>query len=74
MEYTTSVKLSKVWGICPRQISKLCAAGKIEGAIKIGKTWNIPTNAKRPIDGRVTTKKYIDWRKKYGKQVDKRHL
>ena len=69
MEYTTSAKLSKLWGISPRQISKLCAAGRIEGAIKIGKTWNIPIEAKRPIDGRMTTKEYCDWRIRYGRKM-----
>ena len=71
MEYTTSAKLSKLWEISPRQISKLCAFGKINGVIKVGKTWNIPIDAKRPQDGRVTSKKYFDWRVKYGHKMDK---
>jgi len=71
MDYTTSAKLSLLWGISQRQISKLCAAGKIEGAIKVGKTWRIPIGANRPKDGRMTTMEYCDWRIKYGKKVDK---
>ncbi len=69
MEYTTSEKLSKLWGISPRQIRKYCANGLIEGAIKCDKAWKIPTEAKRPKDHRIKTGKYFDWRMKYGKKV-----
>lgn len=70
MEYLTSDELSKLWGICPRQIRKLCAQGLIEGAIKTGTTWKIPDDAKRPKDGRVKSGKYFDWRKKYGSKME----
>ncbi len=70
MEYTNSEKLSKLWGISSRQIRKYCALGLIEGAIKCGKTWNIPTNAKRPKDKRVKSGNYFDWRMKYGNKME----
>lgn len=69
IEYTTSVKLSKLWGISPRQIRKYCAKGLLEGAIKDGKNWMIPANAKRPKDSRIKSGKYFDWRIKYASKV-----
>lgn len=52
MEYLTTVELSEQWNITPRRIGVLCADGRIEGAIKKGKTWLIPVNAKKPFDKR----------------------
>ena len=52
MEVLTSVELSEIWGISPRRISILCASGRVEGAIKKGKTWLIPADAKKPEDPR----------------------
>ena len=52
MEYLTSPEISKKWGISSRRISLLCAEGRIEGAIKKGKTWLIPLDAKKPEDAR----------------------
>lgn len=52
MEYLTSVEMSEKWGITSRRISVLCAEGRIEGAIKKGKTWLIPSDTKKPADAR----------------------
>lgn len=52
MEYLTSVEMSEKWGITGRRISVLCAEGRIEGAIKKGKTWLIPAETKKPADAR----------------------
>lgn len=41
-----------LWGISIRRVTRLCADGKIEGAIKSDNRWQIPTNASKPIDGR----------------------
>ena len=48
-------KASELWGISDRRIRLLCAQGKIEGAELIGKTWYIPDDASKPIDGRFKT-------------------
>ena len=45
MEYLTTVELSERWNITSRRIGVLCAEGRIEGAIKKGKTWLIPSDA-----------------------------
>ena len=52
MEYLTSVEMSEKWGITSRRISVLCAEGRIEGAVKKGKTWLIPSDTKKPADAR----------------------
>lgn len=44
---------AKSWGVTPRRIQAMCAAGKIEGAIRIGREWLIPKNASKPVDGRT---------------------
>lgn len=49
----TTKQASEKWGISDRRICILCSEGKIEGAELIGKTWYIPDNASKPIDGRV---------------------
>ena len=59
MEYLTSVEMSEKWGITGRRISVLCAEGRIEGAIKKGKTWLIPSNAIKPADARIKSGKYM---------------
>ena len=35
-----------------RRIRYLCTAGRVDGAIKLGWTWTIPSDAPRPTDGR----------------------
>ena len=52
MEYLTTVELSEKWNITPRRIGVLCSEGRIDGAIKKGKTWLIPYGAIKPADGR----------------------
>ena len=52
MEYLTSVEMSEKWGITGRRISVLCAEGRLEGAIKKGKTWLIPSDTQKPADAR----------------------
>ena len=47
MEYFTTVEMSEKWNILPRRIGMLCAEGRIEGAVKKGKTWLIPTNMRQ---------------------------
>lgn len=47
------------WNVTERTISAFCKAGKIPGAVKIGKSWQIPDDAQKPADGRVQSGKYI---------------
>ena len=46
------------WGVSIRTVNNLCKQGKIPGAVKIKSSWQIPDNAKKPDDGRVSSGKY----------------
>lgn len=52
MNFLTTVEMSEKWGISSRRISLLCTQGRIEGAIKKGKTWLLPEDAVKPEDKR----------------------
>lgn len=57
MNYISVSEASKKWKISDRRIRVLCNDGRIEGAIKIGRNWSIPSGAIKPIDGREGKKK-----------------
>ncbi len=57
MEYLTTVEMSERWNITPRRIGVLCSEGRIEGAIKKGKTWLIPAHSQKPADARFKDKR-----------------
>ena len=48
MDYLTTNELAKIWKISARRISLLCSENRVEGAVKKGKTWLIPMDAKKP--------------------------
>ena len=52
MDFLTTKEISEMWKISTRRISLLCSQGRVEGAVKKGKTWLIPKNAKKPEDPR----------------------
>jgi Fic family protein len=56
MDYITTKEASLKWEISDRRIRALCAEGKIEGAIKIGRNWSVPSDAMKPIDNRTKMK------------------
>lgn len=43
---------AKLWNMTERRITECCRAGKIIGAKKIGNSWQIPEDSKKPRDGR----------------------
>ncbi len=55
IKYKTAIEVAEEWGITVKTIRSMCAAGKIHGAVKYGKYWAIPPNARRPIDKRLST-------------------
>ena len=57
MDFLTTNEMSKVWKISARRISLLCSEDRIEGAVKKGKTWIIPKDAKKPVDPRRVNNK-----------------
>ena len=52
MEYLTTVEMSKKWNISSRRIITLCIEGRIDGVIKKGKMWLIPSDVQKPADAR----------------------
>lgn len=53
--YMSITEIAKKWNLTPRRVRAMCAEGQIEGAAKLGKTWAIPIDSKRPADSRITT-------------------
>lgn len=54
----TCKQMADKWGISERTVNDLCKKGKIAGAVKNGRKWQIPDDAARPSDGRVASGKY----------------
>lgn len=53
MEYLKSIEIALKWGISDRQVRKLCAEGRVDGAKLIGKSWEIPKDAIKPTKRNV---------------------
>lgn len=49
MQLKTVAEMAKVWGISQRSVRNYCAAGRVPGAILVGKTWQIPADATKPV-------------------------
>lgn len=50
--FITVKQASEKWQISDRRVRALCEQGKIDGAMQVGKSWNIPENARKPKDQR----------------------
>lgn len=60
MDYISIKEATEKWGISDSRVRVLCREGRIEGAVKIGRNWAIPSNVAKPIDGReAINKKYF---------------
>jgi len=57
MKYISIKETSDKWKISDRRIRVLCADGRIERAIKIGRNWSIPASAVKPVDAREGSRK-----------------
>ncbi|MFW5631200.1 MAG: Fic family protein [Acetivibrio ethanolgignens] len=53
--YMTVKQTAEKWGISDRRVRILCSEGKIPGVTREGRSWMIPTDAKKPEDGRFKT-------------------
>ena len=49
MKYISVAEFANKHGISERTARNYCAVGKIEGAVLIGKTWSVPSNAELPL-------------------------
>lgn len=50
--YMTVKQAAEKWNISDRRVRILCSEGKIPGVVHEGRKWMIPSNAKKPEDGR----------------------
>lgn len=50
------------WGISERTVNDLCKKGRIPGAVKNGGRWQIPDEAIKPEDGRISSGRYVKTR------------
>lgn len=53
MEFMTTKEAVEKWNISERRIRQLLQDGRIEGAVKVGNSWNIPIDAGKPVDKRI---------------------
>ena len=49
MEYISVLEFAKRYGVSERTVRNYCATGKIAGAVLVGKTWSIPSDAELPV-------------------------
>ncbi len=63
-DYLTIQQTAEKWNVCARRVQRLCLEGSIPGVFKFGRSWAIPADAEKPVDRRVTTGEYRNWRKK----------
>ena len=59
MDFINVKKAAQRWGISDRRVRVLCAEGRIEGIVKKGRSYLIPANTLKPIDGRSLRGKEI---------------
>ena len=52
-------EIASEWEVPVRTVNDWCKKGKILGAVKVGRDWQIPNDAVRPADGRVSSGKYV---------------
>ncbi len=58
-DYMHVKEAAKRCNIGERQVSHLCKLGKIDGAVKQGRSWLIPAGAQKPADQRIKTGAYM---------------
>lgn len=59
MDYMTIQEAASKWGITSRRVQVLCAEGRLEGAVKFGRQWAIPTDLEKPGDARIKSGKFV---------------
>lgn len=48
MNFLSVAEVAKLWSMSERSVRNYCAEGRITGAILVGKTWMIPSDAAKP--------------------------
>ncbi|MDR1572080.1 MAG: DNA-binding protein, partial [Clostridiales Family XIII bacterium] len=58
-ELMTAIEAAQKWGITPRRVQVLCDKGQVAGAVRMGRTWIMPKNEPKPLDGRTKAAKQL---------------
>ncbi len=53
MDYLKIGDVARKWGVSARRVQAMCAGGRIPGAVRFGRDWMIPKDARQPVDGRT---------------------
>ncbi len=53
LEWMTPQQAALQWKISDRRIQELCAKGRIDGAVRLGRGWLIPKSTRKPADKRT---------------------
>ncbi len=48
MQYLSVSEVARKWNISERSVRNYCALGRVDGAMLVGKTWSIPSDAIKP--------------------------
>ena len=59
MEYISVKQAAEKWNLSDRRVRILCSEGKIDGIVKEGRSYQIPADTMKPIDGRTLRGKEI---------------
>lgn len=55
--YISIREASYKWGVSERRVTQYCAAGRIPGLARFGRSWAIPADAEKPTDPRKNLEK-----------------
>lgn len=58
MNMVSCREAAEMWNVSSRAVSGLCKDGKIPGAVKVGRDWQIPADAVKPVDKRIRSGAY----------------
>ena len=53
LDWISPFQASEKREITERQMQSLCKNGRIKGVVRLGRSWLIPKDAHRPLDGRT---------------------
>lgn len=59
MQFMSVKQTSEKWSISTRRIQILCKQDRIPRVMRVGYSWVIPADAKKPSDARVNNGKYV---------------
>ena len=52
----TVKEAASLWNITERRVADYCKAGRIRGAIKVGRSWIIPLDSEKPLTDEIEVK------------------